>query len=212
MVEKSDRRRHLLKRDIDEYLRRQRGLEVAPRGVEIFQRRHFARSHRPHPDFRRRELALDQGVDRRRRQIHLRIALVVADLFRPQQLAVRMRHQPFAIRFIGRRKMARVVGSKQRDPFFRVTDHLVDTLRAHVIDPIVEAMIPQVRRALGIEPQLGLDKLRDLRPECAIGRRRCVGKRRRRDRDNQGDRRDQSRREGSRRFHASTATCRRTTR
>jgi len=56
------------------------------------ERGNLARSHRTHPGCGGRELALDKSVYRSRGQVHSRIALVAADLFRPQQFAVRMRH------------------------------------------------------------------------------------------------------------------------
>ena len=59
---------------------------------------------------------------------------------------------------------------------------------AYVVNSIVEAMISQVRRALGIKLQLGLDELRDLRSERAIGRSRVVANRGRGERDDESDR------------------------
>ena len=68
-----------------------------------------------------------------------------------------------------------------------MVDHLVDAAGAEIVDSAVEAMIAEVRCALGVEPQLGFDEHRDLRLERAIVQRLGLRKCGRGDSDDEGN-------------------------
>ena len=79
------------------------------------------------------------------------------------------------------------MGAEQCEPLLRVVDHLIDAAGAEIVHSAVEAMIAQVRCALGVEPQLGFDEHRDLRLERAIVQRLGLRKCGRGDCDDEGN-------------------------